>query len=397
MYFAPEITPITHLYADLAADLTAYGADVTVVTGAANRGLSEAQRAEYRLRTDERTPEGYRVLRVGGGNEGKNLVRRGLYLLTSTIALYRAAKRTPADVYLLGSMPPFLGLIGARLARKARTVYIVQDIFPDTVIRMGKLSENELLTRLCRRMERATYRGNTRFITISPDMARTLAARGVEESRIDVIGNWADTRMIAPVSRERNPLFDEYGLPREAFIALYAGVLGILQNPGVLLDAAAQLSAHADILFVIFGEGALRDAIAARIAAERLTNVRLLPLEPGDRVSEVYSVGDVAVVPLKRGVTDVATPSKTWTAMAAGRPVLVTAAESSAWAAGITEAGAGVCVPPEDGRALADAIYALYEKRGALAEMGARARDYVETNLSRREATKRYHDIICKE
>lgn len=397
VYFAPETSPITHLYADLAADLCAYGADVTVITGMANRGLTEAQREIYRARTDERTPEGYRILRTGSGNEGKTLVRRGLYLLKSTFALYRAAKRTETDVYLLGSMPPFLGYIGAKLSRRARTVYVLQDIFPDTVLLMGKLSENGLVTRLCRRMERATYRGNTRFVTISTDMARTLVARGVMESRIDVVGNWADTEAIVPVPREKNPLFDERAIPREKFIVLYAGVLGILQNPHVLLDAAKRLLGEPDILFAIFGEGALHGEIAARIAAERLDNVRLLPLEPPNRVSMVYSAGDVAVVPLKRGVTSVATPSKTWSAMAAARPVIVTADCGSAWAKTIERANCGVCVPPEDAGALSDAILALYRARDTLPAMGARAREYAEKNLSRQAATKRYYEALCKE
>ena len=397
VYFAPEISPVTHLYADLASDLARRGADVTVVTGAASRGLTNEQREAYRARMDERVPEGYRVLRMRGGGEGKSLVARGLYLLKSTISLYRAAKHVPTDVYVLGSMPPFLGYIGAKLAKRARTVYIVQDIFPDTVLLMGKLTEGGLLTRLCRAMERATYRGNTRFITISPDMANTLYARGIQRERVSVIGNWADTDAVRPVARAENPLFDECGIPREAFIVLYAGVLGILQNPLILLDAAKRLRAHSDILFVIFGEGALRDRVEAAIASEGLTNVRLLPLQPGSRVSEVYSVGDVAVVPLKNGVTRVAMPSKTWTAMAAGRPVLVTADTGSVWAETIRGAHCGAVVPPEDAAALADAILSLYERRGQLPLMGQNAREYAIRSLSREGATGAYYDVLCKE
>lgn len=397
VYFAPEVSPITHLYADLASDLVKYGANVTVVTGAASRGLTDAQREEYRARTDERTPAGYRILRTIGGGEGRNLIARGLYLLKSTVSLYRTAKRVPTDVYLLGSMPPFLGYVGAKLAKRARTVYIVQDIFPDTVILMGKLSRSGLLTRLCRAMERATYRGNTRFVTISPDMARTLYSRGVPESRVDVIGNWADTNAISPVERASNPLFDECSIPRNAFTVLYAGVLGILQNPMILLDAAKRLLPHADIRFVVFGEGALREPFKARIASEGLTNVQLLPLQPGSRISEVYSVGDIAVVPLKKGVTDVAMPSKTWSAMAAGRPVLVTADEGSAWAATVRDAGCGAVVPPEDAQALVNAILSLYEKREQLPQMGENARDYAIRALSREHATRAYYEVLCKE
>ena len=73
-YFAPEITPITHLYADLAEDFCKYGAKVTVVTNMPNRGLGEEQRVSYLSRTDETAPEGYRILRVGTRTrEGKTL------------------------------------------------------------------------------------------------------------------------------------------------------------------------------------------------------------------------------------------------------------------------------------------------------------------------------------
>ena len=147
-YFWPEISPITHLYADLAADLAAYGADVTVVTGPAVRGLDEETRAAYRARTDERAPEGYRILRTGGGREGTNFILRGLRLLFGAWALYRKARRVPTDAYLLGSMPPFLGLIGAWLNKRARTVYVLQDIFPDSMLMMGRFSESHPIVRL---------------------------------------------------------------------------------------------------------------------------------------------------------------------------------------------------------------------------------------------------------
>lgn len=396
-YFYPEISPVTHLYRDLAEDLASLGAEVTVVTGKAVRGLDEAARAAYRTRTDETAEAGYRILRVGsGGAEGTGLVRRGLHFIRGTWSLFRAAKKTHADVYLLGSMPPFLGVVGAWLARRAKTVYILQDIFPDTVLLMGRLTEKHPATRVFRLMERMTYRGNTRFITISDDMKDTLLARGIPAEKIDVIENWADTDAVHPVERADNALFDELKIDRTKFIALYAGTLGDLQCPDLLLDTAKLLADETDIELVIFGGGKHRERIRERIETERIGNVKLFDLLPPERSSEVYSVGDVALVPLVRGTTRVATPSKTWTALAAGRPVLLTAEESSAWARLLKEADVGTVLEPNDAPAMAEAIRRAANDRAETKRMGERARAFARERLGRHAATKRYFEVLTK-
>jgi len=391
-YFAPEISPITHLYKDLAEDLCRYGARVSVVTNLPSRGLSEAERKAYLERSEETVPEGYRILRVGlKTREKKNFLLRSLRFLSNTHALYRAAKKLKADVYLLGSMPPFLGLVGAHLSGRARTVYVLQDIFPDSMVAMGKYTEWHPVVRLSRRMEQRIYKKNSAFVTLSEDMKRTLIARGIEPHRIAVIPNWADTEAIHPVSREENPLFEELGLSRSCFYAVYAGTLGILQEPDVLLDTAKLLKEQDEIKIIIFGDGALLEHVKGRIEREQITNALLYPLFPAQRVSEVYSLGDAALVPLMKGATRFAMPSKTWSALAAGRPVIVCADAGSEWARSIEHEGYGVCVTPGEPREMADAILRLQASTVPLEELGARARCYACEHATRSAATRAYY------
>jgi len=394
-YFTPEITPITHLYADLAEDFCKYGAEVSVITNMPNRGLSEEERVTYLDRTDEITPEGYRILRVGTRTrEGKNFALRALHFLVNTRALYRAAKEIKADVYLLGSMPPFLGLVGAGLNRRARTIYILQDIFPDSMVAMGKFTEWHPIVRVSRRMEQRIYRKNSAFVTLSDDMKRTLVARGIEAHKIAVIPNWADTENIQPIPREKNPLFDELSLPREGFYAVYAGTLGILQEPDIILDAAKLLLGESDIRILIFGGGALYEHVKNRIEREEISNLLLFGLYPSERVAEVYSLADAALVPLKKGTTRFAMPSKTWSALAAGRPVIVCAEPGSEWARAIERESYGVCVTPGEPQELADAILRLHASTVPLEELGARARSYACEHASRAQATRAYFDWL---
>ena len=396
-YFAPEITPVTHLFSDLTADLAASGAEVTVVANRAARGLDEKTRAEYAARTDERK-DGVRILRVGANaREGRGLASRAVHFLGNTLAIWQRARRIETDVYLINSMPPYLGLVGALLARRAPTVYLLQDIFPDSVIAMGKLRETGAIARAFRWMERVTYRRNTRFVTVSEDMKRTLLHKGIAAERIRVIPNWVDAEQVVPVARAENPVFDRFSLSRDGFYVCYAGTLGILQDIGTLLGAAKLLrQERPEISFLIFGGGALYADTARAIETDGLDTVRLLPLLPVPEAKYAYSAGDVAVVPLRDGVTDIAMPSKTWSALSAARPVVCTARGESAWANMLLASGAAEIAAPGDARALADAIARLYDARETLKERGALGRAFVKKQLARRDATDAYARVLAE-
>lgn len=388
---------MTHLFSDLTDDLVKLGHEVIVVANKANRGLDEQTRLSYEQKLDEKLPNGVRVLRVGpSGREKGSLVSRGLRFIKATDAVYQRAAALPADVYLVNSMPPFLGLAGAKLAAKAPSVFILQDLFPDSVIAMGKLPKSGPVTAALRKMEKISLFQNTRLVTISNDMKNTLLEKGVPEDKIDVVPNWADTSAVRPVPRAENRLFSELGLAQDTFYAVYAGALGLLQTPHVILDAAKLMqNGNENIKFIIFGSGGLEAALRARIESEGIANVLLFPAQDVARVPEVYGVGDVSLVTLKAGVTKIAMPSKTWTAMAAGRPVIACCDSGSEYASRVLAAGC-TAVPPENAEALKDAVLSAYARRENLPAEGERARAYVETALSRKASTEDYELALLK-
>ena len=394
-HFVPEVTPITHLYADLAEDFCRYGARVSVVTKLPGHGLSEEERAAFFTRRNETAPEGYHIQRVGQkARRGAKLPERALRALQNTIAIYRAAKKLKADVYILCSLPAYLGLVGARLGCRARTVYILQEIFPDNLVAAGTYTEWHPFMRFCRRMEQYIYRKNSAFITLSDEMKRTLVARGVEPHKIAVIPNWADTETIQPIQRAENALFDELNLPREGFYAVYAGTLGFSQEPDVILDAAKLLKNETDIRILVFGDGSLREHVENRIEREQIENVLLFPLLSSAQTARIYSLADVVLVPLKKGMTRIAVPSETQLALAAGRPVIVSAEAGSEWARSIEHESFGLCITPGEPQEMADAILRLHASTVPLSELGARARNYACEHASREQATRAYFDWV---
>ena len=315
------------------------------------------------------------------------------------------------DCIYFASTPPIQGVMGGLLRnlKKVPFVYNLQDIFPDSLAGTGLAKKGGFLWKIGRVIENYTYRNADKIIVISEDFKQNIMAKGVPEEKIEVVYNWVDEKTVQPVKKEENPLFEEFGLSRDKFTIVYAGNLGNAQNISIIIDAAKQFN-HNDnlnrsIQFVIFGTGGLEDELRREIEKEQLTNVRLLPLQPFERVSQVYSLGDACIVSCKAGLGGSAMPSKTWTIMSCGRPVVANFDEGELKESlegnvnpnlnnNENRRPCGVFTKAGDLDEFVNAIKELAQNPGRCAEMGKNGRQFILDNLTREVGTRKYVDII---
>lgn len=324
--------------------------------------------------------------------EGKNPVLRALRYLFCEIVQLHYMLWKEYDVAFIDSTPPIQGLKLpiVRLFRKKPVVYNAQDLFPETLSGTGLAKQGGLLWKIGMWVSNVTFRNSDKIIAISNDIKRSMVARGVPAEKIEVVYNWVDEKAVCPVAKEDNPLFEEFGLTRDRFTVVYAGNLGNAQNIGIVLDGAKQLPG---VQFAVFGSGGLEEEIRKRIAGENLRNVHLLPLQPFERVSQVYSIGEACIVSCKAGLGGSAMPSKTWTIMSCGRPVVANFDEGELKEI-IENNNCGVFSHAGNVQEFVDAIKALQEKPARCNEMGANARQFILNNLTKEVGTKKYVDII---
>ena len=93
---------------------------------------------------------------------------------------------------------------------------------------------------------------------------------------------------------------------------------------------------------MVNGGGSARPDLERRAAG--MTNVRFADYQPKDRLAEVLATGDVHVVPLKRGLARSSVPSKTYSILAAGRPLVASVDLGTEVARVVERAGSGVAV-----------------------------------------------------
>lgn len=381
---------------ELALDFGENGAKVTVITGFPSRRISEEVKNYYLAHPVEQISPNVIVKRVGSRKgEGGGLFDRMIKYAKLTWTIYKEAKKTPTDVYYLYSSPFFIGWMGCRLAKIAPTVYNAQDLFPDTLIKIKGYGEGNPMIKFFRKMERRVYKKNTRIITISEEMKRTIMAQECPADKIDVIYNWADTETLHHVERADNKLMDELNVPKDKFIVSYAGDIGLFQGWPVIVEAAKRVHViKPEVLFVIIGSGSYKAQLEKQVAEEKLDFIEIRPMQPASRCAEIYSIGDLELVSIEPGLSKMALPSKTFVIMSSGSAVLSLVDQTSDIAQLIKKLDMGYTLEHGDAEALKNVILEAYEKRDHLVEQGRNARKFAEENAARKTQTKKYYDVI---
>ena len=243
-------------------------------------------------------------------------------------------------------------------------------------------------------MENFTYNNADKIIVISENMKQLLLEKGVAENKVEVVYNWVETEKVVPIERKDNYLFDEYGLDRNGFYVVYAGNLGQAQNIDVILEAAKLLEENTEIKFLIFGQGVLREKYRSRIESEERLNILIYDLLPYEKVSYVYSLGNVGIVSCKKGFGKSAFPSKTWNIMAAGSTVIASFDKNTDLEKILIKHKIGKFCEADNVSQLANAILEAYENKDDCITMGQKARKYVENKMSRQFGINEYIRIV---
>lgn len=397
-YFRPESAANAILMTLLAEELVSLGHEVSIITGMphydGNRILDP-----YRGKLWVRERHGsipitrvYLYVPAKKTSVAGRLLNYASFNILSAIAGLLAPRH---DILFVPSPPLTNGLTAYVLSRLRRLpfVYNVQDIYPDVAVRLGLL-QNRRLIRLFERLERFVYAKADAVSVISDGFRRNLLAKGVPEAKIATIPNFVDTNFVTPLPRDN--AFRREQNWGDHFVVLFAGNVGLSQGLETVLEAAGLLADVPGILFAIVGNGTTKQGLADKAETMGLTNVGFLPFQPFESVPEMYAAADAGLVPLRKGLTEDSVPSKLWTIMGAARPVLACVDKTSDTYTVVQEAGSGVCVPPEDPAALAEAIRTLYADPKQAAEMGRRGRKHVEQFYTSGSVARQYEALFAK-
>jgi len=312
---------------------------------------------------------------------------------TAMSVVAAATTRMRPDAVMVMSPPLPLGVAGwlAAAVRRAPFVFNIQDVFPDVAVELGAITNPKVIA-AASALEKFLYRRSDAVTVLSEDLRDNVGGKlGTHRpERVHVIPNFVDTVRIAP-SERMNSYREEYGLG-DRTVVLYAGNVGMSQSLDLLVEAARRFRDRQDVVFVVNGGGSAKDALVESAAG--LDNLRFVEMQPRERLPEVLAAGDLHVVPLKRGLARSSVPSKLYSILAAGRPVLASVDAGTEVATTIERASAGVAVPPEDPDAFCAALAELLDDPARRAAMGTSGRAFVEGWVSPAAVGASYEELF---
>ena len=395
-YCFPEQVSSSHLTNDLYEAYQKVGIETEIYCPTPTRGIDNETREKYKnIKYEERYDGTVKIHRFSMFREGRNPIMRAIrYIFCNIIQYFKGCRAKDIDLIFAASTPPTQGLLCALIKKKLKVpfIYNLQDIFPDSLVNTGLTKKESLLWKIGRKIENFTYKNADIIIVISNDIKKNIVEKGVSVEKIRVIPNWIDTDKVKPVLREDNKLFDELEISRNFFYVTYAGNLGYAQGISTILDAAEILKNRNDVQFVIFGEGAEKESIENRI--KRIKNVKLFPLMSQERVAEVYSLGDVSLVTCKKGFAKGAIPSKTYSIMATGTPIILCFDNDSELWNLIKDNDCGYLCDADNARMLAEVIVEAKENKQILNIKSNNVLALVNKKYSRNRGTSAYISLI---
>jgi colanic acid biosynthesis glycosyl transferase WcaI len=382
------------LFGMLCEALVRRGHEVTVVAAVPHYPSGRVYEQYRGWRVRRSIENGVRVVRIPVPSLNRSrMSQRLMQLLVYQFGSVLSAWKEPFDigVYTSPTLSMLLPFAYHNVLRKKAAIYSIHDVYPQVGITLGIFRQPWVIS-LVSAMEKFCLRRSAYVRILSESFALPLKSLGVPDKKMVLIYDWVDINLIRPASKE-NRFSRKNGLA-EKFVVQYAGNIGLSQGLGHVLEAAQELSPNQDILFLFVGDGAGRERLENDARKLKLTNVMFLPFQPRPRLPEVLASADLSLVTLKKGITTGSLPSKSFSILSSGRPIIASVDEDSDMARLVERSQAGVTVPPEEPHLLAEAILNLKGNPAACRQMGIRGREYVEKYHSPESAATFFEGLL---
>ena len=396
-HFEPDTAPTGIIVTSLVEQWAKQGHQIEVITSLPWYEKHEiATQWKGRLfRRDEK--ELVRVTRLHPFPQDKSKLLQRLvsFLAFSFLAVIASLSiKGPFDAVIVVSPPLTLGNVGkvAAIRHRCKLILNLQDIFPDVAVALGMVKSRSSI-KFLEKYEKFTYNGSDAITVLSEDLEKNVNKkidRMKTPPKVTVVPNFLISSSIKPQSRLTNYRREhELG---EKFVVMYAGNLGNSQSFELITNAAKKHEEREDVVYVINGSGVMSDRLNEQ--ANELKNLKVIEHQPIERLSEILATADIHLVPLRTGLGDMSVPSKIYSVFAAGRPVIASVDPGTEIERIVVESEGGISVAPDDFDSFIFELEGLIENSELRAEMGIKARVWLEKWYSSQTIADSYLDLI---
>ena len=398
LIFSPDGVSTAYLYNDIALKFQENGYEVLVLTTTPHYTVVESQLAAQPLKwkvwgiCKESCFHGIRVLHVPQKKFRNTFLRVLGFVYWHIISFLIGLSQRNIDVILSPSPPLTIGVINIWLAKikGCKTIYNVQEIYPDILKRKDGLVIEQL-----RRMERYVYNNSTAVTTIDQVFYNVIAGRFKDKSKLCIIPNFVDTELYNSQGGNVECLNPHFFPTTDSLKLLYAGNIGYAQDWEPLICLAEKTKGFS-IEYFIIGEGVMKPVLEEKVRELELDNVHILPYQPRSLMPSILAYSDIQFIFMNPEMEMQGFPSKVYTIMACGRPLLVCSGKDTPIINFLQEHG---CAKLITEKSLEKKVGEMVDwlnsvSRSELALLGRNGVEVIKRLYSKDVVTQKYVDLV---
>lgn len=391
-FFYPEYNSSATLPFDTAKYLASKGLCVDALCGYPKEYSQDRQ---VPLREDE---DGVYIQRVRyiQLKRGRAISRLINYFSFTASVLLRIGMLKKYKSVIVYSNPPVLPIVPilAKKLFKTKFVFVAYDIYPEVAYASDSVKPGGSIDRVMKWINHRLYKNASCVVALTDEMKQFLLERRPElsDDRIITIANWAHEKEHSA----DEDAYRRFGYLNNQFIVSYFGNMGICQDMNTLMEAARGLKDCPDIKFLIIGHGNKKEAIRKMIKEENLQNVQLLDFLVGTEFEQAVSISSCCVVSLEKGLKGTCAPSKYYSYLQGGKPILAVVEKGSYLAEEVNGKKIGQAVEIGCGSDLKNAILAMAQDREECVSMGCRAKELYMQEYDIEIGLEKYFDMMKK-
>ena len=399
-YAMPPYMPGGTRHYDLSQELIKKNYEVTIFSS----GFSHSKKDYFKLfRQKQYIVENYGKLKfvwIKTTSYKKNNYKRILNMLSYLFRMLTVAHNFSKPEVIIGSsVHPFAVFAAWLLSKKykAKFVFEVRDLWPQTPIDMGTIKSNGMIAKIMYYWEKCMYIKANKIIVLSPQVKNYITEKGISGDKVVWIPNGVNIERFnypSPLSKN-NGLYGFFKKNKKKFIVMYTGAHGPVNGLDIFLKAASYFQKKDSIVqFYLIGDGIEKDRLQKESIKLHLNNLYFFPPVSKGEIPALLDYADLLVqsfAPVdvfKYGIS----PNKIFDYLAAGKPIIMSVKTTNNI---VQDAKAGIVVEPGNAKAFIKGIIEI--KKMPLEErkkLGANGRTYVEKHYNTKILAEKLEKIL---
>ena len=277
---------------------------------------------------------------------------------------------------------------------KTKLVFVAYDVYPEIGYASKSITKGNLIDKVMNAINRSLYKNADKVVALTDEMKQFLLdnREGLAPENVVTIANWASEKSV----EKSDEAYEHFGYTKDQFIVSYFGNMGTCQDIDTLLCTAKLMQQDDRVRFLMVGHGNKKESAKKYITENNLSNVQLLDYLTGEDFKQAVSITSGFVVSLEKGLKGTCAPSKYYSYLQGGHPVIAIVEEDSYLAKEVENEKIGFYIPVGDAEGLKKQIESFCEQPQECENMGKRARTLYLEKYDKPIAMRKYEKLILE-